>query len=252
MKKKLLIGIGAVAAVLVIVIGLFLSNLDSIVKAAIEKYGSEAAQTKVEVGSVELSPTTGQGKLTGLRVANPEGFSSPDAFLLGMIDIQVDMQETDSNGVVVIQNIVIDKPQISFEVNDAGVANLKALTHNAQSRAQGEKQQAAANKESAKDSGGQETKLIVKELIISGARVEMIHSLFKDKKVAADIPAFTLRNLGEGRGGISPAELASQLLSAITQKASAAASKAFMQSLGFMSPEEGGGFNLNSLTNKLK
>lgn len=61
--KKAFIGVG----VLVVVIGIggyiFFSSLDSIIKTAVEKYGSEITQTKVTLNEVELSVTSGKGAL---------------------------------------------------------------------------------------------------------------------------------------------------------------------------------------------
>ena len=57
-----------------------LSNLDSIVKAAIESYGSEATQTTVRVGKVQLKLTDGSGSISGLTVGNPKGFAAAQAF----------------------------------------------------------------------------------------------------------------------------------------------------------------------------
>ena len=77
MKTTKILGIGA-AGLLVIIIAAVVylwSSLDSLVEAAIEKYGSQATKTNVEVGGVKLSLTSGAGSVKGLQVGNPTGFS---------------------------------------------------------------------------------------------------------------------------------------------------------------------------------
>ena len=83
MIKKILIGVVVLLVIVAAAIYFLFSNLDSIVKAMIEKYGTEAAQSDVRVDSVKISLTTGEASLGGLSVANPKGFSSAKALYLG-------------------------------------------------------------------------------------------------------------------------------------------------------------------------
>lgn len=243
MFKKVLMGLGGLLVLVLIVVGLFVSNLDSIVKAAVEKYGSEAAQTSVELADVELSPTSGKGKLIGLRISNPEGFASQDAFVLGMIDIDVDMESVSGTGPIIINKVVIDKPQITFEVNEAGKSNMQTISSNAKvyagKTAPSQKEEA---KETSDNSDEEEArKIIIKKLTISEGQVSMSHSMLKGKKIEAKIPTFTLTDLGKSQGGLTAVQLSSKLLSVISQKASQAASKGLLKGFGLFSAmkEEG-------------
>ena len=106
MKK---IALGAVLVLLVtlgLVVYFLLSNLDGIVKAAIEKYGSEATQTVVSVNNVELGLKDGSGAIRGLSVGNPQGFKTKQAFSLGEISTQIDLKSL-SEEVFVIEHIVV-------------------------------------------------------------------------------------------------------------------------------------------------
>ena len=60
-----------------------INNLDSLVKNAVEKYGSEATQTAVRVESVKITLKEGSSVIKGLSVANPAGFEAKYAFSLG-------------------------------------------------------------------------------------------------------------------------------------------------------------------------
>ena len=79
------IAIGIVAVVVIAAVIYVWSSLDSIVAAAIEKYGSQATQTSVSVSGVKLELTQGRAAISGLTVANPSGFSTPTVFSLGGI-----------------------------------------------------------------------------------------------------------------------------------------------------------------------
>ena len=90
-RKALIIGALALVAVIVGV-GVFLYNsIDSIVKAGIEKYGSEITGTRVSVGSVDISLKSGRGTIRNVVVHNPKGFSSAHVFSLGEITVDLDV-----------------------------------------------------------------------------------------------------------------------------------------------------------------
>ena len=75
MKK---IALGALLVLLLIIGGsvyFLLSNLDGLVKTAIETYGSEATKTAVSVSSVKIVLQDGSGSIQGLTVGNPKGFA---------------------------------------------------------------------------------------------------------------------------------------------------------------------------------
>ena len=84
--KKVILGL-----MLIIVIAIagsvyyLLTNLDALVEAAIEKYGSEATQTSVLVDSVKINLTDGAAGITGLTIGNPAGYDLPNAFSLAEI-----------------------------------------------------------------------------------------------------------------------------------------------------------------------
>jgi len=73
--KKVLIALGVVVVLIGGGLVLLLSNLDGLVKTAIETYGSEAVGSQVSVGSVELNLTEGSAAIYDFSVANPPGFS---------------------------------------------------------------------------------------------------------------------------------------------------------------------------------
>ena len=94
MKRTLVIGggaLGVVVAVIVVAVIFLFSSLDSLIKEAVEKYGSEIIQAEVRLNKVEIDVTSGQGGLSGLKIGNPKGFETPSAFELGGISVKLDI-----------------------------------------------------------------------------------------------------------------------------------------------------------------
>jgi flagellar basal body-associated protein FliL len=187
-----------------------LSNLDSIVKAAIESYGSEATQTTVRVEKVQLELTDGSGAIRGLTVGNPKGFTAAQAFSLGEIATQVDLKSL-SEEVTVIEHIIVRAPEVFFELNEAGKNNLEKLNKNLSSGA------SSKSGSSSPKSSGAEPKLIIRKLLFEGGSIHArIVSLDKDYDLK--LPKIEMTNLG-GKTGATPEEIADQVLKKLTAKA---------------------------------
>jgi len=106
MKRGIIIGVVAVVAVLGIGVFVLYSSLGDLIKAAIERVGSEATQASVTLDGVDLDATSGKGALRGFKVGNPKGFETPAAFTLGSVSLHVDAGTVTSDPVV-IKEIVI-------------------------------------------------------------------------------------------------------------------------------------------------
>ena len=123
--KKILIGISAIvviAAVLAVV--LFLGNIDKIVKGALEDVGSELLGVPVKVASVKIELKNGSGQITGLTIANPTGYSAPNALEMEMIRFGFNLGSLGKQPIVVDELNVIN-PVVQLEVKEDGSLNLK-------------------------------------------------------------------------------------------------------------------------------
>jgi hypothetical protein len=210
--KKLVLG-----AVLVLLItigaGVFflLSNLDDLVKTAIETYGSQATRTAVRVDSVKIGLQDGSGAILGLQVGNPPGFETPQAFSLGEISLQVDLQSL-SNDAILIENVRVLAPEVFFELNAAGKANLNELKR---ALASGSAGSAAAP--AASTPGGSEPHLIIRKLLFADGKIHArVVPLNKDYELK--LPKIELTDLG-GPNGATPSQIAEQVLKILTNKA---------------------------------
>lgn len=237
--------IAIVFAVLVVVIAggiyYFASNLDGIVKAAIEKYGSAATQAKVSLKAVELSPTQGSGSLKGLVIGNPKGFNTPEAMSLGDVSISLDISSLQSNPIV-IKQVLIEQPAITYEYG-AGGSNLQAIQKNVQAYAASFGGGGKADSGSAAPAGdkGSEKKVVIQDLVISGGKIGISAAALQGRSLSSPLPTIHLKDIGKDKGGASPAEVAQKIIGTISAEASQIAASDLQKQLGTMLKDGAGG-----------
>jgi len=237
----------AVAVVVIAIAGAayyFASNLDSIVKAVVERYGSEATASSVTLKSVSLKPTAGSGELSGLAVKNPKGFSSNDAISLGDIKVLIDISTIQSN-TIVIKDVTILQPMVNYEYASAG-GNLETLQKNVQSYASKFSGGKTAPDKSAGDPGQSasqqpEKKIIIENLTIRDGKISIAHQALKDRTLSAGLPTIQLKDIGKDKGGATPAEVADKVIGSISAQASRVASSELQKQAGDLLKNQAGG-----------
>ncbi len=213
--KGLKIALITIAVLVVLaVVGIFLvaRNLNGIVEAAIEKYGSQATGTPVQVQAVNIELKSGQGSVRGLQVANPPGFSNEPIFRLGDISIAIDTGSLTS-GLPVVNDIRISNPSFLYQINQQAGTNLGVIKKNleqfAASHGAGRKAEPLAK-------GGGQTRLLVKRLTIEGGKGVLDLTAVGGKREEATLPPLTMTDVG-GRNGITPAALGEAVLAALVK-----------------------------------
>jgi hypothetical protein len=213
--KKIILGI---ALLLFIAIGggifYLFHNLDTIVKMAIEKYGSEAIKTQVRVDKVRIKLQEGSASISGLTIANPPGFSMPYAFSLGDISVGIDINSLTGN-VIVIREIGIAAPQVFFEINADKKANLNVLSKNLGT---------SAETPPPEEKAGAEPKLIINKASLSDAELQALVVPLDNKEYRLKLPTITMSNLGAPKGA-PPAEIARQMLDQLLDRVKAEVKK---------------------------
>lgn len=200
--KKVLIGVGVLALLVVGGLVYVWSNLDSIVKAAIQTYGSEATQTTVRVDAVKLDLQNGKAQISGLKVANPAGYTDPNIFELGMISTKVDISTLNQNPII-IDEIIISAPAVVYEINKDGVANADVLKKNLGAGG-------GSGSASSGESGGEELKMIIRKLVVEGSSAKVrIAALNQDQSVK--LAKIVMTDIGKKSGGATATEVATQL-----------------------------------------
>jgi len=203
--------------ILVIAIGgsvfYLLTNLDSLVEAAIEKYGSEATQTSVLVDSVKINLTDGAAGITGLTVGNPSGYGFANVFSLGEIRAAIDLESLQEEPYI-INEITILAPQVFVEVNEDNKTNLNELKNKLTAGAAAKPQA-----EAPADGSDAEPRLIIRKLTFADGTIQAKVAALKNKEYKLKLPGLDMNDLG-GSKGATATELASEILKRLTDRAS--------------------------------
>lgn len=174
------------------------SNLDSIIQAAVEKYGTEILDVRVSLQEVEIDPASGVGALKGLWVRNPKGFETAHIFQLGRIKLDLDLS-TVTKDVIVVNEISIDRPSITYEWAKDG-SNFDQIHQNVS--------RSSSTQAKAKKSEKPGPKLLIKNLYLREPEVAISSQFLKGKKFSKKLETVHLKNIGgNSNKGASPDEV---------------------------------------------
>ncbi|NQU61437.1 MAG: hypothetical protein HQ512_09925 [Rhodospirillales bacterium] len=214
MKRGLIFGGLGVVAVIAGVAFFLLSNLDSLIKEAVERVGGEATLARVSLSKVEISLQSGSGSLSGLTVGNPKGFKTPSSFELGSISVTLDTGSIGKDPIV-IKEITISKPQVTYEVGSGG-SNIDAIKKNVDAYA---KKFSSGGGSKAESEG---PKLVIENLYIRGGQINVSAAFLQGKSLSTPLPNVHLKDIGKKKKGASPAEVANKIISSMTKGAGSA------------------------------
>lgn len=215
--KKIIPGIVLVIILAITVVMFYvLSNLDALVKAAIEKYGSEATQTAVRVDSVRIDLSEGAGAIKGLTIANPQGFAMPYAFSLGEVGLRLDIQSLKQEPYI-IDEIIVRAPQVFVEINQDNKTSLNELTKNLTAGMPKSKTEAQTQAET-DETRAEEPRLIIRRVSFTDGNIQARVVPLKNKEYQLKLPALNMSNLG-GDSGATPSELAREIINRLTDRA---------------------------------
>ncbi|MCF7688604.1 MAG: hypothetical protein K9M98_00910 [Cephaloticoccus sp.] len=192
MKKKSLVIVGSLVALLLIVYVGLSFFLGSIVTAGVNTFGPKLTQTKVELAGARISPFTGSGTLSGLTVGNPEGWSDGNAFTLGKIHLSVQPFSILGDHIV-INEISIDEPVFRYETKIIA-SNIKDLLKNIEAFT-------GAGGQEPKAKSGRPIKFVVKKLRITNAIAKLGVG---PAAIPLPMPPIAIDDLGVKEGGITP------------------------------------------------
>ena len=218
--KKVLIGLVVIVIVIVAAIYYVLGNLDSIVESAIEKHGSEALKTSVDVGSVSIQLKEGAAQINDLTIDNPKGFDTDYLFFMGTTRVQLDVKRISAE-LIVIKEVLLDGPSVNYELSMKG-SNVDALLKNLESASGGSAESSSA------DSSG--PKLIIENFIFSNGEVVATSNVMKEKSLETKLPKIHMTNLGGSSGG-TPEEITKQVENELLREIAKAARKLDLNSL---------------------
>jgi hypothetical protein len=226
------IAFGILAAAIVAVAGALFylsSNLDSLVKDAIETYGSEIVGTRVRVASVKITLSEGTGSIRDLRIGNPSGFSSGDAFRLREITLGIDVDPaTIGEEPYVIDVIRIIAPEVNAEVNATGGTNIQVIQKNVESYAGTGGGAGGTHSGDTRDASDPAPRIRIGELVFEKAKLAADTTALGGKAVDLSLPPLRLTKLG-GNGGKAADAIAQQVLEAYSKVVAKAIARELVQ-----------------------
>jgi len=212
---KTLLKIGVVLVVLVVIaVAVVTSNLDKMIKAGVETMGPEITGTSIKLESVDLSLLSGEGRLKGLVVGNPPGFQTERAFKLGDARVKVDLKSVLTDKLV-IEEIMIDGPEITYEAGASG-NNLNKIQENVAAFAQKAGAQGGAEPKAEKKEPGQK-KVQINHFILKNAQVNASATMFKGKTLTVSLPDIHLKDIGKESEGTTMGKASSEVFAAINK-----------------------------------
>lgn len=201
--------------VIAIAVGVLYFNLDKVIIAAVEEYGSEVTKTDVVLQEVDLDLTSGKGALKGFSVGNPKGFDEDHSIRFDSVAVEVNTAETNDK-LIYIREIRVDNPSIVYEVNQT-TNNLDAIRNNVDAFLK--EKGLAGGETTQEDSAKEGPKVIIDNIFIEGGRVTVKAAMLGNQKVEGRLPNIQMTNIGKDEGGATPGEVAAKIIDELTGKA---------------------------------
>jgi hypothetical protein len=206
MRKPLkILGVIALVIVVAIVGAVFYmaSNVDAIVENLIEEQGSAATGTAVRVDGVSIDLRAATGAVTGLTVANPEGFGGDPAIEFGSLKLRLDAGSLFESPIVV-ENIDVGEATLRMEQSGSR-NNLQVLLDKLRSEPPAEPE--------TEDQG---TRVVIERFALTDANASL-SVVDLDEQRTLDVPDIVLTDIGKS-GGATATEVARQILEPVIRR----------------------------------
>jgi hypothetical protein len=212
---KTLIKVGVIAILLIVVAVAVLGfYLNSMIKAGVEAVGPKITGTTMKLDAVDLSPLSGQGRLKGLVVGNPQGFQTESSFKLADAKVSVDLKSALSDKLI-IEEILIDGPEITYESGSSG-SNISRIQENVSAFGKSVAPKDAAESKSPKKDPTQK-KVQINHFIVKNAQLNVSASMLKGKPLTVPMPDIHLRDIGKESGGVTVQTATAEVFAAINK-----------------------------------
>ncbi len=204
MIKKLAILAGALVVVLVVIVVIVFISIDSIAKAAIERGSTYALGVQTTLASADIGILSGEFAMSGLEVANPEGFESDHFLQLGEGFLAVSLGSLRED-TVEVPTLALTGIDINLEKR-GGKANYKIITDNLK-RFESED---PGDEGAQADAGEPGKRFVVHEIIIRDVNVKVDIGLTR-----MEVPIEEVRMTEIGSESMTTAELTNRVVKMI-------------------------------------
>ena len=228
--KVLLILLGVFVLLFAIGATVLCMTFDSALRKTVEFAIPKVTQCKTTVGSIHTSFLRGAITINDLAIANPEGFKTDSVITVGTIHIDVDLS-TIFKDKIVVEEVLIDKLQCTYEMKNLTESNITALqanvnaflpqkTEEEKKAAEQKKQEALAKAKAEAEARGEVyeepkgVKVQVNKVNVNGGKVRVSAVILSGSSITLPLPDFELKDIGKERDE-TLVEAASDILMAI-------------------------------------
>ena len=206
MIKKLAIVFGGLVILGVVAVMVVFVSIDAIAKRAIERGTTYALGVRTTLDSADIGILSGEFRMKGLEVANPEGFTSDTFFRLGEGFVAVSLGSLRQD-TVELPMLALTGVQMNLE-KKAGSSNFGVITDNL-------KRFESGNSGRPGDSAKPGKNFIIREIVITDIDVTVDLLPIGGSLNRIEVPIQEVRLTDVGNDGLTTAEMTALVIKAI-------------------------------------
>lgn len=189
LMKILKWSMGLIVVVLIVFVTVLIFWGGHVVKHSVNLVGPQVLGVPVTLEHAHFYPLRGYVSLRGFVVGNPEGFRTESLFQVDHLEVDLDMSTLFADPLV-INRILIDSPQITFEMGLRGT-NLGTLLDALEDE---EKKDEVADRDDKPEEPGRA--VVIKEFVLADATVRVSATALRGQSVPITLGTVTLTDLG--------------------------------------------------------
>ena len=200
-----------VVVVLAIVVAVVANNLNGIVKTVVEEVGSETLGTTVSLGKADISLVQSRVVLSGLKIGNPSGFTTPNVFSMDNVVVDLD-PSTLWDKTISVEEITIDGAVVVAE-QKGQTTNVQALLKNIDTGGS----DAEAGESTPEEGSASDIDILIKVASFQfiNSEATLVTEQWGDADL--DLTEIRLKDIG-GSQGVPPEGLAEEIVTPIVQQ----------------------------------
>lgn len=214
-------------------------NMDSLAKQMSEQVATQALGVPVTVNAMDISLEEKKVVVSGIAVANPQGYKKPYAIRIDTITIAA---ESFSKDLLTFARVEVDGTDVNLEVQPKG-SNLGDLKKYIDAKTQ-------SGSEKTKES---DMKVIVKKFALTKAQLNPSVTLIEKNMAYITVPDIHLKGVGQKENGIYAQDAVEQIMVEVLKRFNKSANKAgFLEGLSLEALNEIGVSTADAFQKNLK
>lgn len=217
MLKKVLIVLAVLVVLAILAIGglfaLGVAGINALAKETVERGGTYALQVPTTLDSADVGIRSGELGLSGLAIANPDGFRSPSFFTMNQLETSVDIASIRQD-TIVVPRVLLSDVDVWIE-KSGGKANYDVILENLKRF----ESKDPSDREPPQDQGGTGKQFVVNEVRLENITAHVSFQPIGDAELAraeVNIPEIVLENVGsESDRGVLVPELINAVIQAV-------------------------------------